>query len=343
MAGSIEPITKIHKDDAPSYRSELLKLHKDLVSISSVSGAEENVGRWLVKYLAGKGYKTAYQPVPARETTPEGEDRYNIIAWYGPQEPTPKVLVTSHIDVVPPYIPYGINSEHPSKDTVITGRGSVDAKGSVAAMITALEELRSRDAASNLEDVMLVFVVGEEVAGEGMRVFSESLRQMDPPATFSAVIFGEPTENKLACGHKGGLFCDLYAKGTGGHSGYPWLGKSANELLIRALAKIVETDLGSSERFGNTTVNVGTLDGGVAANVIPENAKAGIAARVAIGPEKEGAQVVKKRMEAILKEVDEEAFRLECSGMYGFVECDCDVDGKSSTSPPSRKGSLEMV
>jgi acetylornithine deacetylase len=175
---------------------------------------------------------------------------------------------------------------------------------------------------------MLAFVVGEEVNGDGMRAFGDFLAQTRPAAGFDAAIFGEPTENKLACGHKGGLFCSLTAKGVPGHSGYPWLGKSANEVTIRALAKLLDTNLGSSEQYGNTTVNIGRFDGGIAANVIPESAKVGIMVRVAIGPEKEGAAVVKERILDVLNEVDDEAFDLDCAQGYGFVGCDCDVDGE---------------
>ncbi len=135
--------------------------------------------------------------------------RFNVVAWPGvSHQPSPRLLVTSHIDVVPPYIPYAIDAApgEATADTLIHGRGSVDAKASVAAQITALEELRRRGEVAPA-DVMLLYVVGEEASGDGMRTFSQSLARLEPPARFDAVIFGEPTENKLACGHKGNLAC----------------------------------------------------------------------------------------------------------------------------------------
>lgn len=311
-------------DNAPSYRSELLSLHKSLIATKSISGTENKVGNVLADYLTDKGYTVELQFVPPQNNTPEGEERFNVLAWRG-KHPNPKVLVTSHIDVVPPHIPYGIDDGEVTKDTMITGRGSVDAKGSVAAMVTALEELLKADKVDG-DKVMLLFVVGEEKSGDGMRTFSDSLEKKNHK--FDAVIFGEPTENKLACGHKGGLFCDVYTKGVPGHSGYPWLGKSANELMIRAMYKVLEADLGSSERFGNTTVNIGRFDGGVAANVIAEHAAVGLAVRVAIGPEDDGGWIVRDKIQAIFNEVDKEAFDFDCTHAYGFVECNCDVDGK---------------
>ena len=336
----LESIPSVATVAGPSYRSDLLALHKSLISTRSISGDEGDVGSYLVDYLTERGYRTSLQFVRPRDSTPRGKERFNVMAWKGDRmDPEAKVLVTSHIDVVPPHIEYGIEDGEVTSDTRIWGRGSVDAKGSVAAMIIALEELQAKESKKKQEgvnediieeeDVMLLFVVGEEVAGDGMIAFSEALESMQDPPKFDAVIFGEPTENKLACGHKGALFCDIKVRGVGGHSGYPWLGKSANEVLIRALGKIMATDLGSSEEYGNTTINVGKLEGGVAHNVIAEEAFASVSFRVAIGPEEEGGYIVEEKVKKILKEVDEEAFEPVCSSEpYGFVACDCEVDGK---------------
>ncbi|KOS21137.1 Peptidase M20 domain-containing protein [Escovopsis weberi] len=321
--------------DAPPYRAELLKLLQSLVSIPSAEETENRIGLFLADYLRGEGYGVELQPVPAQDEHPDVAPRYNVLAWRGERRPARKVLVTSHIDVVPPQIPWHMpDGEVVTRATVISGRGTADAKGSVAAMILAAKQLRESGAlggggngGEEDDDVMLLFVVGEETRGDGMAAFSASLDALSPRPQFGSVIFGEPTENKLACGHKGGLFCSLWAAGKAGHSGYPELGKSANELMVRAWAKILDADLGSSELFGNTTINIGRFDGGVAANVIPASAFVGFATRVASGSEKEGHIEVRRKIEAILDEVDREAFTLECGHGYGPYMCDCDVEG----------------
>uniref|UniRef100_A0A8H7K5C7 Peptidase M20 dimerisation domain-containing protein n=1 Tax=Bionectria ochroleuca TaxID=29856 RepID=A0A8H7K5C7_BIOOC len=274
-------------EEAPAFREELLSLHKWLVETSSVSGLEYTISNSVHDYFLHKGWASVTTGVPPRDNTPSNEPRADVVAWPKVNGvPNPRVLLTSHID---------------------TRSRKVDAKASVAAMVTALDELLKAGKVAN-GDVMLAFVVGEEVSGDGMRELNDYFHIRD--VAFDAVIFGEPTEGKLACGHKGALQCDVRAHGVGGHSGYPWLGKSANELLMRALLKIVDTDLGSSKVYGNTTVNVGRLQGGVADNVIPEEAFAGL-----------------QRMRAILNEVDPEAFDFECSQGYGFVEANCEVEG----------------
>ncbi|KAI1346300.1 hypothetical protein F5Y01DRAFT_321956 [Xylaria sp. FL0043] len=321
-------------NNAPSYRSELVSLHKSLVEIASVTYSENAVGNFLVDYLTERDFVAELEFLPPANTTStsdsepgDGKPRFNVLAWPGPKRhPSPKVLVSSHIDTVPPYIPYSRSDEEPNSDTVIAGRGSVDAKASVAAQIIAVFELLD---AKRIDpgDVMLLFVVGEESTGDGMVYFSDTLASLDPPPNFKAAVFGEPTEGKLACGHKGFFGCTITAHGKAGHSGYPWLGKSATEVLMRGVIKVLDTDLGSSELFGNTTVNVGTIEGGVALNVIPETAVARIAGRVAIGPEEDGGRIVVERVQEVLRSVDEDAFEVECLNGYGTVECACDVPG----------------
>jgi acetylornithine deacetylase len=314
------------KDDAPSYRTPLLALHKSLVSIPSLSGHEQDVGSYLISYLSSLGYEAEAQPL----AKPENTTRFNVLARWPGADRKPRVLLSSHIDTVPPYIPYSSSDsdEDVGPDTVIMGRGSSDAKASVAAQIIALEELR-KAGAIDIDQVLLAFVIGEEVDGVGMRRFG-TLAAEDG-LTFEAGIFGEPTEGKLACGHKGHAACTIKAQGKAGHSGYPWLGKSATEVLVRALVKVLDTDLGSSERFGNTTVNVGIIEGGVAANVISEHASARVAMRVAVGNQTTGWGMVQDNLARVLEEVDGEALSMECGHGYGPIECDCDVDGFEGT------------
>ncbi|KAI1737896.1 hypothetical protein F4680DRAFT_201775 [Xylaria scruposa] len=316
---------------APTYRGDLVSLHKSLVEISSITYNENAVGQFLVDYLTEHDFVAELEFLPPPDTASHStkRPRFNVLAWPGPdRHPSPKVLVTSHIDTVPPYIPYSRTDEEPNGETVIAGRGSVDAKASVAAQITAVSDLLG-SGRIDAGDVMLLFVVGEERTGDGMRYFSDTMASLDPARrpNFRAAIYGEPTEGKLACGHKGFFGCTVTARGKAGHSGYPWLGKSATEVLMRGLVKVLDADLGSSDMFGNTTVNVGTIEGGVALNVIPEVAVARLGGRVAIGPELDGGRIVVERVKEVLRSVDEDAFELDCNNGYGVVECACDVPG----------------
>jgi acetylornithine deacetylase len=225
------------QDPESSTRSSLLSLHKSLVERPSITGSEGNVSPFLVHYLQSKGFTVKRQTISGT--------RENVFAYVGKPEKS-RILVTSHIDTVPPFWPYERRGDE------IVGRGSNDAKGSVASQIIAVESLLETSEIKE-GDVALLYVVGEEQGGQGMRAAN------DLGLSWETVIFGEPTELKLASGHKGGLGFTIKAKGKAGHSGYPELGKNAISSLVRALAVFDDLELPWSERYGNTTIKYDLL------------------------------------------------------------------------------------
>jgi acetylornithine deacetylase len=299
-------------DDDSSSTLSVLELHKALIEHESITGNEQSVTGWLISYLVNQNFT-----VEAHEVTPATSSqraRKNILAYVGPQRKT-RTLVSSHIDTVPPFWPYERVGDE------IWGRGSVDAKASVASQITAVQELLAAGKIGQ-GDVALLFVVGEEVGGDGM------LKANDMGLKWDTVIFGEPTDLKLASGHKGIMGLEIKAKGKAGHSGYPELGKSANSMLISALHALQNVELPWSEKYGNTTLNIGRIEGGVAANVIAEDAYAKISIRIADGT----PAVVEKVILDTLQKTGEE-FDVTFSQGYGPVDIDSDIEGKRAPLP----------
>ncbi|KAI8935687.1 hypothetical protein NX059_007208 [Plenodomus lindquistii] len=295
----------------PKTSTELLHLHRSLIEIESITSNEHDIGSWLTSYLRNNSWT-----VERQEVSPS---RYNLLAYCKQRETT--LLLTSHIDTVPPYWPYYYNK---TTDT-IGGRGSVDAKGSVAAMILATTGLKEQ----LQDDISLLFVVGEETGGDGMRAFSS---WSDRPSSHEIIIFGEPTEGKLVCGHKGMLGFKLEATGKAAHSGYPWLGVSANDVLVEALAALLQLRLHLpwSEKYGNTTMNFGRLEGGVAANVVAETASANIATRLAAGtPDLVRGQVVTalQDVKAAAQKAGGDLEVVWGSEGYAPVDIDCNIEG----------------
>ncbi|KAG0242403.1 peptidase dimerization [Mortierella sp. GBAus27b] len=243
----------------PESAQELLAFHKGLVSISCITQNESPCTEYIRSYLTNLGYTVELQTVaPGRE---------NVLAYLG-QGRNPRVLFNSHIDVVPPYIEFREDEEN------VYGRGSSDAKGSMAAQVQAVEELR-REGKIKEGDVGFLYVVGEEVDHIGM------VKANDLGLTPDFLIVGEPTESRLALGHKGILRININVEGKAAHSGYPELGISANDKLIDVLAKLKSLELPKDPHFGQTTLNIGTINGGLAANIIPAFASAGISFRIA--------------------------------------------------------------
>ncbi|KAF5982451.1 acetylornithine deacetylase [Fusarium bulbicola] len=298
--------------------SPLLDLHKSLVEQPSITGSEKHVTDFLKTYLQDAGF--------AVETQTVAKNRDNILAYFNNTRNT-RVLVTSHVDTVPPFWPYERRGDE------IWGRGTVDAKGSVAAQIIAVQDLFEKKEVSE-GDVALLFVVGEETGGPGMGNVN------DLGLSWESVIFGEPTELKLARGHKGGLGFTIKANGKAGHSGYPETGSNAIDSLVRGLAALQKIELPGSEEFGNTTLNVGRIEGGVAGNVIPASAYATGGVRVAGGTPEGIRELIRQAIEK-----SDPSLVAEFSYGIGPVPTDYDVDGFETvvlnygTDIPRLKGS----
>ncbi|PYI23378.1 peptidase [Aspergillus japonicus CBS 114.51] len=319
--------------------SPFLSFHRNLVQIPSVSGNETAVGLFLADFLEAHNFTVIKQPVPAGNQatdTPTDTNRFNIFAYpaSSPSQDRPEILLTSHIDTVPPFLPYTLHDDHGDRSAlVLAGRGTVDAKASVAAQVFAvLETLEAHPAAS----LGLLFVVDEEVGGLGMRVFSDSPLNPTTPSPFHTVIFGEPTELALVSGHKGMLEFPLLAKGQAAHSGYPWLGRSAVSALLPALSRLdalgeipaEDGGLPASPKFGRTTVNIGRVDAGVAANVVPAKARAEVAIRLAEGTPDDARKIIAQAVQDATHGDENVYCDFEVySGGYPPQDLDTDVPG----------------
>jgi len=229
----------------------VFELTLTLMKIQSTSGEEEAVGFFLRDHLESLGWNVELQAVSANQN--------NVIATL---TDTPRVWLSTHMDTVPPYIP-------PSEDDEkIFGRGACDAKGIIAAQITAAEKLRKE----GVEDIGLLFTVEEERASTGAK--AANLHPIAAKCEY--LINGEPTDNDLAIGSKGTFRLNIKTSGKAAHSAYPEEGDSAIEKLLDILEDVRHTRLPNDEFFGETTVNIGTISGGMALNVIPPSAEAGL-------------------------------------------------------------------
>ena len=95
------------------------------------------------------------------------------------------------------------------------------------------------------------------------------------------MINGEPTDLDLAIGSKGSLRFYIKTEGKAAHSAYPEQGESAIEKLLDILYDIRRAEFPNDEFFGETTNNIGLINGGLKTNVIAPNAEAGLHIRLA--------------------------------------------------------------
>ncbi len=242
---------------------ELFELTKSLMNIPSVSGDEEAVGFYLRDYLESLGWTVELQPVEDGRTEASAIRQNNVIAYLNE---SPRVWLSTHMDTVPPFI------APTEDDEKIYGRGACDAKGIIAAQIMAAEELRKQ----GIADIGLLYTVEEERASTGAKVADTH----PLAAKCEYLINGEPTDNDLAIGSKGALRLMLRTKGKAAHSAYPEQGDSAIAKLLDILEDVRNIDFPNDEFFGETTCNIATLGGGLALNIIPPTAEAGMLIRL---------------------------------------------------------------
>jgi acetylornithine deacetylase len=212
--------------------------------------------------------------------------RPNVLAWHagprgrGQAVGQPRVLLCTHTDTVPPHIPAS------EDDTWLYGRGACDAKGIAAAMLAAAERLLR----SGLDGFGLLYVVAEETDSLGAK---RANAELELPVRH--LIVGEPTDGRLAIAQKGILTATLRCRGRAAHGAYPEAGHSAVRDLVEVLGDLYRGDWGRSAELGDNVLNVGLVQGGVAVNVIPPEARAEVQVRVATS-----ASLVERRLRRLV-------------------------------------------
>jgi acetylornithine deacetylase len=234
----------------------LVDLARALVDIDSTTGREAEACAWLGGYLRARGFHVTEQPV--------SEGRTNIVALV---DPKPAVVLSTHIDCVPPFFPSHVEGGR------LYGRGACDAKGALAAQVTAAERLRE----AGEERVGLLFVVGEERGSDG----AAAANAISPGPAF--LVNGEPTESKLGLATRGAFRVRLRATGRAAHSSQPERGISAIDRLIDALVELRGIALPEDPQLGRTFYATGLISGGIAPNVISPLAEAELNFRT-VGP-----------------------------------------------------------
>ena len=174
----------------------------------------------------------------------------------------------------------------------IYGRGTADMKGFLALAIATLAET---DAAGLDRPLALLLTYDEEIGTRGARrLFEVGGTTVPLPRR---TIVGEPTSLAPARLHKGHLRARIEIRGEAAHSGVPHVGRNAIEPAARAVLALAELRRAlESERPEHATafpgvpfvtLNVGTIRGGVASNVVPDRCAIELGARLLPGMETE--------------------------------------------------------
>ena len=230
----------------------VIALLKNLVRIPSLSGQEQEIAGFMERYVAQRGIETG---------------RLDDNVFFGLGEGDDVLLLNTHLDTVPP-------SEHHPRgafdaaecDGCVYGRGSVDAKASVAAMTTALLSLAD-EGFRPAGRIIVALTACEETGGEYNGL--QALRPHLPPVT--AALVGEPTNLAPCIAQKGLLALRVEARGKTAHAARAHLGKNAVEIAARDIRRAAEMVFDREDPFlGYPTLTVTTITGGSARNVVPD-------------------------------------------------------------------------
>lgn len=209
------------------------KLLVDLIKIESVSGNEKNIGEFICTVL--RGFKIVRQKI--------SKERFNIIASKGKSD----LWLIAHMDTVPGVVPLKVTKDK------IYGRGAVDNKGNIAGVIIAAQQL---------ENINLLFTIGEEVDFVGAKVNNIK----------GKVIVMEPTNSRIKLNQCGLIVLQIITIGKQEHSSINFQeSDNANHTMVRVLNQLLD--------YKWNGLNISPIQGGFAPNVVADKCVVNISIR----------------------------------------------------------------
>lgn len=253
------------------YLSDTVALLGDLIAFPTVS---ERSNLEMIAYLANRLEHCGATVDIFQDETGQ---KANIFATIGP-EVDGGIVLSGHSDVVPVLEQTWASDpfEMIESDGLLYGRGACDMKGFIAAAVAMApyfqEVVRNRP-------IHFAFTYDEEVGCFGARALVDSLKAKGLRP--GVVIIGEPTEMRIIEGHKGCYEYTTHFHGLPGHGSSPDRGVNAVEYAVRYVTRLLELKdqlrarAPTGSRFDPpwTTINTGSLQGGVAHNVIASAAR----------------------------------------------------------------------
>lgn len=274
-------------------REKLVSLAQELIRVNSSNppGYEKGVADILAGKLKEIGLEIEYFE--------KGKDRPNIAAsWKGEGEK--KLILHGHMDTIPvkgswEHEPFSGEIENGK----LYGRGAADMKGSLAAMVCAIRQLKE-DGWKPKGELMFLGCVNEEMGDRdeiGMRWMANKVKG-------DLILIGDDTDFNIVIAEKGVLWLEIISRGREAHSSMPWEGINAIVKLGKFLIELNNMKfLKRSRLLGTSTLSIGTIDGGYKTNAVPRWARASVDIRFVPGEKKDD---ILKRINEILEEMKRE-------------------------------------
>ena len=226
------------------------KLLKNLIEISSISGQEKEIARFVFNYLKSRGLK------------PKLLLGNNVYCEIGKGKKT--LLLNSHLDTVPPSPSWTINPYRAKeRQGKIYGLGASDTKSSLAAMMEAIIDSR------NLEKELkgkVIFAATDKEEGFG----PSGMEKLAKRLKFDAIVIGEPTNLDICIAEKGLLGLKIISQGKAGHAASPG-GINAIFKAAEDINRLKNLKLNRPHKLlGLPSIQVTMINGGIKPNIIPD-------------------------------------------------------------------------
>jgi len=224
-------------------RRNVAELCRELVRTPSLSGEEERVGKLVEKRMREFGYDQT-----------NIDSMGNVVGTNKGSPKKPLILFEGHLDTVPP----GERSSwrhDPFSGRIcgdrISGRGTVDMKGAIAAMILIPSIMKALGWKTMCRMTSAFVVLEEPCEGVGIEYLIAGMRSRP-----SAVVLGEPSNLCLAMGQRGRVEIRIRAKGKASHSSMPERGINAIYEMRKAIDGLeqIEKHLPSHDVLGPASI-----------------------------------------------------------------------------------------
>lgn len=269
-------------------------LLKDLIQIESVNPAlsrkgsgEAAIARYISDYLRNLGLDVRFQEIE--------KNRVNVIGALKGSGGGPSLILNGHTDTVSAdnmgIDPFDAKEEGGR----IYGRGALDMKAGVAALITAVGSII--EAGIKLKgDVILTLVADEEYASIGTEAVVKEY-------TADAAIICEPTDLDIVIAHKGFAWIKIEVFGHAAHGSLPHVGVDAivnAGKVLAAIHELGETDLKKKTHplLGSPSIHASLIEGGTELSTYPDYCKIQLERRNLPG---EDRNQVTEEMQALLQ------------------------------------------
>ena len=285
-----------------------LEITRDIVRMDTRNppGREVECAHYLGDLLSAAGSEVTYHEFAA--------DRTSLVAVLRGEGGAGKkpLCFGGHIDVVPlgtkawSVDPFGAEIVGEK----LFGRGTTDMKAGIAAFVHVALKLAAEEK-RGAADIVLAICAGEETGCEG----SFHLGEIGALGEAGAIVIAEPTSNYPIVGHKGALWLKVETEGITSHGSMPEHGDNALYKAARSVTRLEDFDFNvmPHELLGRSTLNVGTMQGGLNLNSVPDHAEFTVDIRTL--PEQDHAQIF-TGLEGFLGDENRLARIVDCGGVH---------------------------